>query len=160
MKHTHVPTMRDMQWTDFLLCPDDLKEFLCQYPKGDFLTNLMDFHAKFRESPEDYSFRVARDPDGYPLVLGGWSHRTGVAWFVTTTQAERYPVRTLKAIKECREEALKVCPQLVNVMMRSNKLHVRLLEHIGAEFVGPVYTIGSEPFQAFIIDGGVQCALL
>ena len=158
MKYTDTPTIRDIQWAEFLLCPEDLLEFRCQNPKGDILDNLVDFHRKNLLEPCRYRFRVARNPDGYPLVLGGWDNVTGVAWFITTTEAQKFPLKTLKAIKECRRDALSDCPQLVNVMMRSNKQHVALLEAIGAEFVGPIYTIGSEPFQAFIIEGGDPCA--
>ena len=87
MKHTDTPTVRDIQWAEFLLCPDDLKEFQCQYPKGDILDTLVDYWQKSLAEPHRYAFRVARGAKHYPVVLGGWDRVTGVAWFITTTEA-------------------------------------------------------------------------
>ena len=133
------------------LTKEDLMEFKCCRPNDSIKVSLYDADEMARKYPDRIRMRLLWSTHGSPLLVGGWDALTGVAWFLTTDQAKNHPRQVLKGILECRDEALKECPHLVNVMMKSNKHHVELLEHIGAEFAGPVEPIGGEPFQAFYI---------
>ena len=140
--------------SDFVnaITADDLKEFLCTNAWDSMKVSLREALRDASDRPDRMRFRsLYSHPNGYPLLMGGWDNLTGVAWFLTSVYAEQYPVQTLKGILECRDEALQECTHLVNVMMRSNTRHVRLLDSIGATFTGPIESIGGEPFQAFYI---------
>lgn len=135
------------------LTQEDLKEFQCLCPSDSLKVALRDYLKNVHEHPDRYRLRALfENTSGVPLLIGGWDCFTGTAWFLTTDNAQDYPVQVIRGIKECKQEALEETPTLVNTMMRTNRNHVALLESIGAQFVGPIESIGGEPFQAFIIS--------
>lgn len=143
------------------LTPEDLLEWKAACVPMDVDDGLFVAVHEAVMEPSKKRCYVLKDPSGdIPLLLGGWDVSLGVAWFVTTNEARVYPLRVLKALKECREEALKECPQLVNSVMKTNRMHVKLLDSLGAEWVGPIVSSGGEPFQSFIIKRkeDTQCA--
>ena len=130
----------------------DLLEHACVNPEESLKVSIREALRDAHANPARARLRVLWSTSGKPLLIGGWDAWTGVAWFLTTVHAKDHPVQTLKGILECRDTALEECPQLLNVMMKTNTYHVALLERIGAEFVGPITSIGGEPFQAFVIQ--------
>lgn len=150
-KVTVEATMADAVHVGTNMAPEDRLEWSCVNPGGDPLDDCVAAVLYTDADPERYRLRTVRTPEGEPLVLGGWDATLGVAWFAITANAKKHPRLVYKAVMECRGEALSECPQLVNVVMKSNKAHVRLLEAIGARFVGPVTNIAGEPFQSFLI---------
>lgn len=151
MPVTVPATMADAVHVGTNMAPEDRLEWSCVNPGSEPLDDCITAVLYTDADPERYRLRTVRTPEGEPLVLGGWDATLGVAWFAITTNARKHKKLVYTAIKECREEALSECNQLVNVVMKSNKTHVRLLEAIGAQFVGPVTNIAGEPFQTFVI---------
>lgn len=151
MSITSKATMADAVHVGTTMAPEDRLEWSCVNAGSDPLDDCITAVLYTDADPDRYRLRTVRTPEGEPLVLGGWDVTLGIAWFAVTTNAKKHKKLVYAAIKECREDALKECRQLVNVVMKSNKTHVRLLEAIGAQFVGPVTNIGGEPFQTFVI---------
>lgn len=151
MQLTQQATPEDIIKAAADLTREDLLEFHAAAPKDNPECHLMEYLQKARKEPTNYTMRVLKAPDGYPLLVGGWSIG-GVVWFITTNAAKLYPLQVMKALKECKEEALQAYSRLWNVVMLTNTQHVKLLKGIGAEFIGPIHSIGSEPFQAFTIE--------
>lgn len=151
MPVTVPATMADAVHVGTNMAPEDRLEWSCVHPGGNPLDDCIEAVLTAEGNPTRYRLRTVRTPEGEPLVLGGWDVTLGVAWFAMTTNAKRHRFLVYRAVRECLNEALKECPYLMNVVMRSNKSHVRLLEGLGAEFVGPITTIAGEPFQSFVI---------
>lgn len=151
MSVTSKATMADAVHVGTYMAAEDRLEWSCVNPGGDPEDDCVAAVLAAEADPDRHRLRTVRTPEGEPLVLGGWDATLGIAWFAVTAKARKHKKLVYKAILECREDALKECPQLVNVVMKSNKTHVRLLEAIGAKFVGPVTNIGGEPFQTFVI---------
>lgn len=151
MRFTDKATMRDVEWTALLLTNEDAMEHECLLPGVPPERTIGDFVWMASNMPDRYKARVVRTELGHPIALGGWNTLSGTVWFVTTDLAKTNKVKLLKAVRECLEEARKECQILHNEVMKTNRAHVRLLEHLGAEFFGPIVGKGGEPFQQFII---------
>lgn len=156
MPVTVPATMADAVHVGNNMAPEDRLEWSCVNPGGSPLDDCVAAVLYTEADPKRYRLRTVRTPEGEPLVLGGWDSTLGVAWFALTANAKRHRFLVYRAVRECLKEALKECPYLMNVVMRSNKSHVRLLEGLGAEFVGPITTIAGEPFQTFVIQKEVK----
>lgn len=148
---TTQATAQDVVELDTFLSPADRLEANCSRPGAAIVWDLLDWLRKTEQTPEHFKMRSLRSASGELLLVGGWNS-TGLTWMMSTTAAEANPVVTVRGVLECREIALQDCPRLYNMMMRTNTGHVRLLEAIGAEFTGPIYGVGGEPFQAFYIE--------
>lgn len=131
-----------------LLTPEDRLEVACSNPGADIVWDLLD---NLRKGSSGVVMRSLRAPSGELLLVGGWN-ATGHVWMLATTHAKDFPVATYRGVLECRTEALKDCPRLYNMAMLTNKMHVKLLKSIGAEFIGPIHGVNGEPFQAFYIE--------
>lgn len=148
---TQETTPADIVLLDQLLTPEDRLEAQCANPSPDIVWDLMEYLRKASLRPGELTMRSLYSRSGELLLVGGWSS-TGHVWMMSTVHAADRPIETLRGVLECRQLALAQCPRLYNMMMRSNKEHVKLLEHIGAVFTGPIYGISGEPFQAFYIE--------
>ena len=157
MTITRKATMMDALRAGETVTEEDLKELRCSEPGADPTVHLTTFKSLAGQFPKRYRMRVLRDASG-PLLIGGWDKLTGVAWFVTTTRAKHSPLMVMKAVKECKWMALQECPYLCNAVMKTNRMHVKLLDAIGAQWIGPITNQGNEPFQAFVIHQEVPCA--
>lgn len=153
MPYTENSQLKDAFEAADNMTPEDLLEWRCVSPNGYPEDTLIDAIMAAQQNPERYRCLTLKDAVGKKVLLvGGWDVALGVAWFTTTTEAKKWPVRVMKALLECRDEALKECPYLLNKMMKTNTYHVKLLNRIGAEWVGPITSIGGEPFQTFVIN--------
>lgn len=152
MNYVQPATFKDAFEVADNMTPEDIQEWLCISPKDYPEDSLMDAVFSAQVNQERFRCFVLKDAAGKKvLLLGGWDVALGIAWFVTTNEAKKWPVRVFKALLECRDEALKECPYLLNKVMKTSTFHVKLLDRIGAEWVGPITPIGGEPFQTFFI---------
>lgn len=148
---TQETTIEDILRMAVEITQEDLKEAQAANPKAHIAWDLMDYLSRTRANPEDLKMRSLYSSCGKLLLVGGWSS-TGFTWMMSTVHSKDHPVATFKGVMECKRLALSQCLRLYNTMMLTNEGHVRLLEAIGAEFVGPITSIGGEPFQAFYIE--------
>lgn len=141
-------TLEDARIMAETMTDADMKEWLAVNPKGSLKDMCID--AVVRQYTDDSSVCLTlRSDSGVPILFGGWNRGDGSVWVACSVHAERCPLGVLRHLKRSLENAFVFNSVLHNMVMTTNTQHVKLLERLGATFIGPIEPINGEPFQRF-----------
>lgn len=117
-----------------------------------------DIESILLECPMERTYAIVSKYTGVTYAVGGVTAE-GVVWFLCSKYVENFSRKMRKQflwmLKDNLEAALRVFPEIHNVVWAGNKKHVALLRYLGAIFEG-YYKCNGEFFIRFHFEGGLN----
>lgn len=127
---------------------DDRREYEIMYelPWETIGPRLLEY---LKVKPHEAHVEAVRDPEGNLVAIGGFDC-LGNCWFLTTDRVTSHARDFCSLIKHRRDIVTDSWGPCWNIVMMSNRVHVRFLKFLGAVFDNPI-TLGNELFMRFVI---------